>query len=166
MSVSDLPYLSQFHGAEIYWWVEPLLCQRSTLSDLVWVYIVYGKWARCTLVELHLYILIHSPKWVTIHGVTYKKSAVMVVSPATTFEEPTFGKIQEVFVINRKDVYLYVQIMDTEDYSHHFAAYVVRQSSSFKLIPFHQFVSYLPLHTHKISSFSAAVCIVPKFILK
>ena len=91
----------------------------------------------------------------------------MVVSPATTFEEPMLRKIQEVFVINRKDVYLYVQIIDTEEYSHHFAAYVVRQTSSFKLIPFHQFVSYLPLHTtHKISSFSAAVCIVPKFILK
>ena len=33
----------------------------------------------------------------------------MVVSPATTFDEPKFGQIQDVFVINRQDVYMYVQ---------------------------------------------------------
>ena len=110
--------------------------------------------------------LLCSPKWVTIRGITYKKSAVMVVSPATTFDEPKFGQIQDVFVINRQDVYMYVQIMDTEEYSNHFAAYVVRHTYSFRLISFDEFVSYLPLHMHKISSFPAAVCVVPKFIPK
>jgi len=106
-----------------------------------------------------------SPKWVTVHGVTYKKPGVMVVSPATTYEDPTFGQIEKVFVVNCSDVYFYVQIMDTHEYNPHFSAYIARDTPSW-LIAYHQFVSYLPLHMHTISSISPAICIVPIFIPK
>ena len=51
------------------------------------------------------------------------KHAVMVVSPTTSFEEPTFGEAQEMYVVNSADVYLYVKILCAEEYSHHYSAY-------------------------------------------
>ena len=102
----------------------------------------------------------------TIRGITYKKHAVMVVSPTTRFEEPTFGDVQEIYIVNSTDVYLYVQILHTEEYNHHYSAYVTKRTQGYHLIHIEQFVSHVPLHTHKICSLPHCLCIIPKFVLK
>ena len=45
-------------------------------------------------------------------GVKYKVDAVVAIKPATEFEEPTFGKIKEIYVV-QSSVYFYIQSLDT-----------------------------------------------------
>lgn len=90
----------------------------------------------------------------------------MTVQPGTTFEEPTFARVHEVYVVNSQKVYLYVQLLTTTMYNNHYAAYIANLTHTYELIELSQFVSYLPLHTHKLSDFPTSLCIVPKFLLK
>ncbi len=76
---------------------------------------------------------------------------------------PVFGAVEEVYVVNSIHVYLYVKVFDTLDYSNHFGSYIVRPTESRELFALEHFLSYLPLHKHKIPSFPTSFCIVPKF---
>lgn len=91
----------------------------------------------------------------------------MVVSPTTRFGEPTctFGEVQEIYVVNSAALCLYVEILCTEEYCHHYLAYVAKHTQTYR-IHIKQFVSHVPLHLHKICSLQRSVCIIPKFILK
>ena len=93
--------------------------------------------------------------------------SVMVVSPTTRriHSPSTFGEVQEIYVVNSIDVYLYVEILHTEGYNHHYSAYVTKRTQEYHLIHVEQFVSHVPLHTHKICSLPHCPCIIPKFVL-
>ncbi len=111
---------------------------------------------------LCLYLL--SPKWIEAKGVTYKRGCVMTLRLQHSLEDyPVFGAVEDVYVVNSIHVYLYVKLFDTVDYSDHFGSYIVRPTESRELIALENFLSYLPLHKHKIPSFPTSFFVVPKF---
>ena len=75
----------------------------------------------------------HSTKAVEMSGVKYKVDAVVAIKPATEFEEPTFGKIKEIYVV-QSSVYFYIQSLDTLEYSEHYFTYVTTSTLTFTMV--------------------------------
>ena len=91
----------------------------------------------------------------------------MAIKPSESSLEdhPVFGGVEEVYVMNSIRVYLYVKLFDTLYFSNHYVSYIIRTTQTHQLVALEQFLSHLPLHAHKIPSFSNEFCVVPKFRL-
>lgn len=52
----------------------------------------------------------------------------MAIAPPESGSEdnPVFGAVEEMYVVNSIHVYLYVLLLDTLDYADHFGSYLVR----------------------------------------
>jgi hypothetical protein len=91
--------------------------------------------------------------------------AVLAVKPAIDFEEPIFGQIQEIYVVNLA-VYFYIQILETTDYCEHYCTFITKKTPVFKLVDLQTIASYLPLSPHSLSAYPGSVCLIPKFIIR
>ena len=91
----------------------------------------------------------------------------MAIKPSESMleDDPVFGGVEEVYVIDSIHVYLYVKLFETLYFNKHYASYIIRTTQTHQLVALEEFLSHLPLHAHKIPSFSNEFCVVPKFHL-
>lgn len=114
---------------------------------------------------MYLLVYQYSTKAVEANGVHYKIGAVLATKPATDLEEPSFGQIKEIYVV-QCTVYFYLQTLDTLDYSDHYCTYITTSTSTFTLVELKSIASYLPLSPYSCRAFPGRLCLLPKFIIK
>ena len=95
----------------------------------------------------------NSTNSVKVNGIMYKTKAVSATKPAIDYEEPSFGQIREIYVVN-SSVYFYVQALDTLDYSEHYCVYITAKTLTYNLVPLQSVASYLPLSPYTFTACS------------
>ena len=83
---------------------------------------------------------------------------------STTESFPIFTIVEELFVVNGNRVYLYVKLFESEEFNEHYMCYFVTPTT-YKLITLECFLSFVPLHMHKLYITPIKFCVVPKMHL-
>ncbi len=108
---------------------------------------------------------VYSTKSVKIRGIEYKIQAVLATKPAIDFEEPTFGQIKEIYVVE-SSVYFYIRELDILEYSEHYSAYVTAISLTQNMVKLTSIASYLPLSPYALTLYPGRLYLVPKFVIR
>lgn len=115
--------------------------------------------------ELTLFYNYHSTSSVKVGSSEYKPRMILALEPPQEFEEPVFGQIQEIYIIEGK-LYFYVCILETVEYSDHYCAFITKVTESHSTISHLQLPTFLPLTCHKLISYPRHICVVPKFMIR
>ena len=72
---------------------------------------------------------------------TYKKGSVMAIKPSESMleDDPVFGGVEEVYVIDSIHVYLYVKLFETLYFNKHYASYIIRTTQTHQLVALEEF---------------------------
>ena len=70
--------------------------------------------------------LFYSTSSVKIGGSEYKPLAILAIKPATDFENPSFGEIKDILIIDN-GIYFYVHTLDIIEYSEHYCAFITHR---------------------------------------
>lgn len=97
-----------------------------------------------------------------IGGTTFRSSAVIVLGVVADL--PQFGEVKEVYVVGANRVLLYIRLLDTQHFFHHCHCYVVRRSSSFKVVSPSDMYTHSLLYLRYLTiSSSFKLVVVPKY---
>lgn len=107
----------------------------------------------------------HSTSSVKVGGSEYKLLSILAIKPAKGFEDPSFGQVKDIFIIDGT-AYFYVRVLDVIEYSEHYCAFITRVSSAYTLVQHANLGSHLPFQAHKLSSYPNCLCFVSKFIIR
>lgn len=87
------------------------------------------------------------PKWISIHGTTYKTGCVLWIDH-TEEETPRFAILKSICIIERKlnDSWFVTEALHTVAVNKHFNAYEVTNTGNLATVKQHQLVYHFPLH--------------------
>ena len=100
---------------------------------------------------------------VKVGSTEYKEDTIVVIQPKKEFEDPIFGDIKQIFIINNK-LYFYVGKHSTIEYNEHYCAYISKPSSCLELVQHVNLGSHIPLQHHTHWQFPNCCLILPKYI--
>lgn len=83
-----------------------------------------------------------------MNGIVFKPAIIVVLDVKDDF--PVFGEVVEVYVVGDNRIILYTRILETTYYNHHFHAYAVVRSPSYKLITPNDLYSPSVLQLHHL----------------
>ena len=79
-------------------------------------------------------------------------------------DDPSFGRVEAIYIANSNTVYFRVEVMCTLQYSTHRHLYIVEKTHNFKTIYFESLYSVFPLHLRRvIVNGSVSLCVIPKY---
>ena len=83
-----------------------------------------------------------------VNGITYKPNCAVVCGISD--EDPIFGKVKNIFIINGNRVVFEVLKLKTKGFNKHYHAFIVESTCINTTILFTKLVSPFPLHIRRI----------------
>lgn len=105
---------------------------------------------------------------ITIHGTTYTIGSVVVLACVST-DQPVFGQIINILIVDVNNTYFVCEVFHTEDFDTHLHAYVVTTQSPIHITLYKQtqLLDYHTLGLYKLCLYEDTVptfYIVPKYV--
>lgn len=153
-------------------------CYESASSGIIFAQPEFGPGPRCNLLmlesesrktsiisllpDISMETTVFKPKWIKMQGATLKVKDCFVVTGFSD-HEPTFGRVDEIYVLGSATPVLIVSpcsaILDS-----HYQAYFVDVCYNQTVIPYSSIADYSVYHCHRINN-NNTLCIVPKYEL-
>ena len=113
-------------------------------------YLVYSvNYFTCLLIT-YPHIISYRAKWVKVAGITYKKPCALLVGVED--ESPQLAILQGIYVVDTNRVLFRVRQCVTEHFDSHHHAFIISNTSSYKLVHVQDLYNPQPVHVRTISS--------------
>ena len=87
-------------------------------------------------------------KWVRVNETMYKPPCAVVLGVED--DDPVFGQVKQVYIVDSNRVVLYVQVMHTTGFNQHFHAYMIEGTHVYKTVLVDILYSPFPLHIRRL----------------